>query len=97
MTMRISDAYTKLDRPTRTDGPANAGEVGTRAKESGRSATGSGAAVSTSVTLSARAQELASMADPSAARVSALRDKMSRGELRVDAQAIASKLIGEDT
>lgn len=96
--MRIHDAYTKLDRPTRADGPANADALGTRAKDAGRTAPGNNTtSASTNVTFSARAQELSSMADPSAAKVSALREQLKNGSFRVDAHAIASKLIGDDT
>jgi flagellar biosynthesis anti-sigma factor FlgM len=93
--MRIHDAYTKLDRPTAADGPAAAaGEAGTRAKDAARSAAGT--QVSTSVTLSARARELSAAASPSTAKVAALREQLQRGELKVDAHAIAAKLVGVD-
>jgi len=96
--MRIHDAYTKLDRPTRADGPVNAGGIGARAKDAGRAVPGnSTTSASTNVTFSARAQELSSMADPSAAKVSALREQLKNGTFRVDAHAIASKLLGDDT
>jgi negative regulator of flagellin synthesis FlgM len=93
--MRIRDAYTKLDTPVRADGPKSA-EAGARAKEAGRAAAGSAAAGSTSVTLSARAQELSATSESSAARVSALREQLKNGTFRVDAQAIAQKLVGDD-
>ena len=92
--MRIHDAYTKLDRPTAADGPAAAGGPATRAKDAARSAAGT--PVSTSVTLSARAQELSAAASQSNAKVTALREQLQRGELKVDAHAIAAKLVGVD-
>lgn len=93
--MRIHDAYTKLDRPIAADGPAAAGDAGTRAaKDASRSAAGT--PVSTSVTLSSRARELSASASQSTAKVTALREKLQRGELEVDADAIAAKLVGVD-
>lgn len=94
--MTIRDTYVKLDRATSTDGPAPAGEGANRPSPTGRTTTGI-TAPSTRVTLSPRAHELARMADPSAARVSALREQISSGGLRVDARAIASKLLGGDS
>jgi len=93
--MRIHDAYTKLDRLDRTTGPGQAGSV------SGGAAKGAGAApapgaVSTSVSLSARAQELSSLAEPASAKVQALRARIQAGTFQVDARAIAQKLVGDD-
>jgi len=94
--MRIHDTYTKHDRATRAEGPVAGEKVGHGAKDAARASHTTGNTASTSVTFSPRARELASLADPSAARVSALREQLQRGELRVDAHAIASKLIGDD-
>jgi flagellar biosynthesis anti-sigma factor FlgM len=92
--MRIRDAYTKLDRPTRAEGPAAAG---TRAKDAGHSAPAAKAeSASTNVSLSARAQELASRATAETGKVAALREQVKSGQLRVDARAIASKMMGDE-
>lgn len=94
--MRIHDAYTKLNGPTRTDATAGARDAAARAKDAGRAATPDD--VSTSVTLSARAQELSAKTDPArSARVSALRDQVHNGTFRIDAQSIAAKLMGDDS
>jgi flagellar biosynthesis anti-sigma factor FlgM len=54
--------------------------------------------VSTSVTLSARAQELSAKTDPArSARVSALREQVQNGTFKIDAQSIAGKLVGDDS
>ena len=94
--MRIHDAYTKLNAPTRTDAMSSTRDAAARAKDAGRAATPGD--VSTSVTLSARAQELSAKTDPArSARVSALRDQVQNGSFRVDAQSIAAKLVGDDS
>lgn len=94
--MRIHDAYTKLNGPTRTDATAGTRDAAGRAKDAGRALPAGEA--STNVVLSARAQELSARTDPGrSARVSALRDLVQRGELRVDARAIAAKLMGGDS
>jgi flagellar biosynthesis anti-sigma factor FlgM len=93
--MRIHDAYTKLDRPTAADGAAPTGDAATRAKDAARSA-GTSTSVNTSVSLSPRARELSAASATSTAKVAALRDKLQRGELQVDAHAIAGKLVGVD-
>lgn len=94
--MRIHDAYTKLNGPTRTDATAAPRDAAARAKDAGRApAPGQ---VSTSVVLSARAQELSAQTDPArSARVSALRDQIQAGTFKIDAQSIAAKLIGDDS
>ena len=93
--MRIHDAYTKLDRPTAADGAAAPkGDAATRAKDAARS--GASTSVNTSVTLSARARELSAASATSTAKVAALREQLQRGELKVDAHAIAAKLVGVD-
>lgn len=92
--MRIHNAYTLLDRPTRTD--ATTGTPDAKGRANGAGGTARPGEVSTSVALSPRARELSAQSDPSAARVSALREQIQRGELRIDANAIAAKLIGDD-
>jgi flagellar biosynthesis anti-sigma factor FlgM len=92
--MRIHDAYTKLDRPTAADGAAPAGDAAARAKDAARSSAST--SVNTSVTLSPRARELSAAAGTSSAKVAALREQLQRGELKVDAHAIAAKLVGVD-
>ena len=94
--MRIHDAYTKLDRATRTDGPGAAGKPGTGAGRTEDAGAQGATAPATSVSVSARAHELAKAATPSAGRVAELRDQIKRGDFKVDAQAIAKKLIGDD-
>lgn len=94
--MRIHDAYTKLNGPTRTDAAAVARDAGARAKDAGRAATPG--EVSTSVNLSARAQELSARTDPArSARVSALREQVQNGTFKIDARSIAAKLVGDDS
>ena len=93
--MRIPNAYTKLDRTTGPQGPAAAGKDATTKSKEGASNAAS-TSVATSVNLSSRARELAAGAEPSAAKVSSLRDQIQRGTFKVDAQAIASKLVGDD-
>jgi flagellar biosynthesis anti-sigma factor FlgM len=94
--MRIHDADTTLDGPTRTDATAATPGGSGRAKDAGRAAASRGD-VSTTVVLSARAQELSAQTDPArSARVSALREQFQRGELRIDTHAIAAKLVGDD-
>ena len=94
--MRIHDAYTKLNGPTRTDAMAGTRDAAARAKDAGRA--GPAGDVSTSVTLSARAQELEAKTDPTrSARVSALRDQVQNGTFRIDAQSIAATLMGDDS
>lgn len=92
--MRIRDAYTKLDRPVRTDATSKTPDASTRTKDAkGASAPDQ---ASTNVVLSSKARELSASADTSSARVAAFREQISRGELRVDAKAIAAKMIGDD-
>jgi flagellar biosynthesis anti-sigma factor FlgM len=94
--MRIHDAYTKLNGPTRTDATTGTRDAAARAKDAGRAAVPG--EVSTSVVLSARAQELSAQTDPArSARVSALRDQIQGGTFKVDPQSIAAKLIGDDS
>lgn len=98
--MRIHDAYTKLERTggatnvakgTSTTGAAGAG------KGAGASST-SGTSVSqgVEVAVSSRARELAAASEASVARVSALRERIARGDFAIDANAIAAKLVGGD-
>jgi flagellar biosynthesis anti-sigma factor FlgM len=93
--MRIHDAYTKLDGATRINGAASKGDTAASrgAKDAGASSSSS---ASMSVTLSAKARELSGLADPSSARIAALRDQVKRGEFKIDADAIAKKLVGDD-
>ncbi len=94
--MRIHDAYTKLNGPTRTDAATGTRDAAARAKNAGRPAAPGD--VSTSVTLSARAQELSAKTDPArSARVSALRDQVLNGTFKIDPQSIAAKLVGDDS
>jgi flagellar biosynthesis anti-sigma factor FlgM len=94
--MRIHDAYTKLNGPTRTDAATGTRDTAARAKDAGRAATPHD--VSTSVSLSARAQELSAKTDPArSARVAALREQVQNGTFTIDAHAIAGKLVGEDS
>jgi|GEM_PF-2942690 len=95
--MRIHDAYTKLNGPTRTDATAGARGAAAGAKEAASRAAVPGE-VSTSVTLSARAQELSAQTDPArSARVTALREQVQNGTFKIDAQSIAAKLVGDDS
>ena len=94
--MRIHDAYTKLNGPTRTDATAGTRDAAARTKDAGRAATPGD--VSTSVTLSARALELSAKTDPTrSARVSALRDQVQNCTFKIDARSIAAKLVGDDS
>jgi flagellar biosynthesis anti-sigma factor FlgM len=93
--MRIHDAYTGLNGPTRSGGASATGEVGKGAKEG--AARAADAASSTNVKLSAKAVALADLADPGSAKIDALRERVRNGTLRVDAHAIASKLLGGDS
>lgn len=93
--MRIHDAYTKLDPQIRSQ------EAGvTKGRDaSGRAPAGAaesrpGVSVATTVNVSARARELSATADQSATRIEALRDRMQRGALVIDAQGIAARLVG---
>lgn len=90
--MRIRDAYTKLDRPARAEGAAN------DTSDAGRAAPAvTTGPASTNVSLSARAHELASIAGAETGKVAALREQLRTGQLRVDARAIASKVVGDDS
>ncbi len=94
--MRIHDAYTKLNGPTRTDATAGTPNAAGRAKDAGRAAPTGDA--STKVVLSARAQELSTRMDPArSARVTALREQVQNGTFKIDAQSIAAKLMGDDS
>ncbi len=84
--MRIHDANpTTVTRTTAKD------LAGPKAKSTAEASSASSAAGATTVSLSAKAQELAS----GSARVDALRAKIQDGTYKVDAQAIANKLVGE--
>jgi flagellar biosynthesis anti-sigma factor FlgM len=92
--MRIHDAYTKQGRPVGAEGSR---AIGSKTKEPGvGSASGAAGSVATNVTVSARAKELAAGAEPSAARVDALRGQIRAGTFKVDAQSIAKNLVGAD-
>jgi flagellar biosynthesis anti-sigma factor FlgM len=92
--MRIHDAYTKQDRAVRAEGPLKNREAGARAPDiRGSGATG-GASDATNVIVSARAKELLATAQPSGARVDALRAQIKNGTFKVDAQSIAHALVG---
>lgn len=94
--MRIQDAYTKLDRTAGPAGPAKTTTTTATDASKGSAAGAHAEGAATHVALSPRAQALAASADPSAARVDALRAQIARGELQVDARAIAAKLVGDD-
>jgi flagellar biosynthesis anti-sigma factor FlgM len=95
--MRIHDAYTKLNGPTRTDATSGTRDASGRAKDAGAARQAPGEP-STSVVLSARAQELSAQTDPArSARVSALREQIQGGTFKIDPQAIAAKLVGDDS
>jgi flagellar biosynthesis anti-sigma factor FlgM len=95
--MRIHDAYTKLNGPTRTDATNGTRDAGARAKDAGAAGKATGE-VSTSVVLSARAQELSAKTDPArSARVTALRAQVQAGTFKIDPQSIAAKLVGDDS
>ena len=51
---------------------------------------------SVKVSVSAKAKELASQSQIDEAKVSRLREQISSGQFKVDARAIAQKLVGED-
>jgi len=98
--MRIHDAYTKLDRPRDAAGTA----AGRGPEAAGQGAAGRAASDvappaagdATRVSVSSRAQELASAHGPASAKVAALREKIADGTFRIDAGAIAARLIGDD-
>lgn len=48
------------------------------------------------VNVSAKARELAEQSKVDEAKVARLRDKIEQGEFKIDARAIASKLMGEE-
>lgn len=95
--MRIHDAYTKLDRTGGGAGvtkgrEASAGGKGASSASGSTAVGGQGVEVA----VSSRARELASASEASAARVSALRERIARGDFAIDAHAIAAKLVGSD-
>lgn len=95
--MRIRDAYTKLDPQIRSEGAGIAkGRDASAGKTGGAAETRAGASASTTVNVSARARELSATADQSAARIDALRERVQRGTLGIDAQGIAARLVGGD-
>lgn len=51
---------------------------------------------SVKVNVSAKARELASQSQIDEAKVSRLREQIASGQFKVDARAIATKLVGED-
>lgn len=92
--MRIADAYSKLsiDKPTVTG--AQAAKGAERVKAGGTSKNEShGEAVK--VTVSAQARELANQAAQTfdAGKVDRLRSSMSDGSYKVDAHAIAARIV----
>ena len=98
--MRIHDAYTKLVRPQDAAGTA----AGRGPEAAGGSAAGRAApedappaaGAATRVSVSGRAQTLAAEHAPSSAKVAALREEIGNGTFRIDAGAIAARLIGDD-
>ncbi|MBS2012277.1 MAG: flagellar biosynthesis anti-sigma factor FlgM [Deltaproteobacteria bacterium] len=99
--MRIHDAYTKLDRtaggPGVTKGREATGAGKSPASAGGASHATGAKAEGVEVAVSSRARELAAAADVSAARVSALRERIAAGSFSIDAHGIAAKLVGSDT
>jgi flagellar biosynthesis anti-sigma factor FlgM len=86
--MRITDRYQSLmDRV-----PAGAARPTDKTDKGGRSAATSSAAQSATVKVSERAQQLAS----GAARVEQLRAAVRDGTFRIDADAIAARLVGDE-
>lgn len=88
--MRITDRYQALMNRVGTNPTRPAGKV--ERAGSARDARGPAAGRLLDVNVSARAHELAS----SAARLDALRDAVRNGTYRVDAHAIAARLVGLD-
>ena len=92
--MRIHDAYTKQDRAVRAEGPRAARPAASGSADA-RATAATGGSLATNVTVSARARELSASAEPTGARVDALRAQIKNGTFKVDARSIAAHLVGE--
>ncbi|MBX3186772.1 MAG: flagellar biosynthesis anti-sigma factor FlgM [Labilithrix sp.] len=88
--MRIHDAYTKLDRAAIAARAGNAKAADKGVTDAGGAGSAEGA---TRVNVSARARDLSAEASSRSAKVEALQARMKRGDLRVDADAIAARLL----
>lgn len=94
--MRIQDKGPKAD----VTGPSAAGVNGAA---HGKKAHGPKEGVgegqgrdSVKVNVSAKARALAEQSTVDEAKVARLKEKLEKGELKIDARAIAAKLVGED-
>ncbi len=85
--MRIQDAYRSTIDPT----SARASQTGAKPAASSETSSGTNAS---EVAMSDKARELASVGAKDSMRIDALRSSIQNGTFKIDAHAIATKLVG---